>query len=241
MEALRDLVEAVKRGSAAAVSALVAARPALVLAAGDHGKTALHWAAELDHVDVARVLVDAGADLEARTLWGATPFDWAAVMGSVRVAELLLAGGASGFTLITAASLGKDVDVRAFVESGADLSAHRRRDAPGAADDHWPADSAHLLGDVLSDALYAAARNGHGGVVEYLLSRGALVDAKGVFGGTGLHWAALNGHAGTVALLVDRGASLELRDAHFDATPEGWAEEGGHTQIAATLRHRRRS
>jgi len=48
-------------------------------------------------------------------------------------------------------------------------------------------------GDVLSHAMYSAARNGHSQVVEYLLDRGAAIDAKGVFGGIGVHWAAING------------------------------------------------
>jgi ankyrin repeat protein len=239
VETSRNFLEAAKQGDARTVSALIALHPELVRATGDHAKTALHWAAESDHLDVAQALVDAGADLEAKTSWGATPLDWAATMGSTRVAELLLSRGASGFSLIVAAALGKRKELEAIVASGADLAAHRRRGAPSTATEHWPADSAHLQGDVLSDALYAAARNGQTGVVEYLLSRGAKVDAKGVFGATALHWAAMNGHADTVALLVSRGARLDLKDERFDATPAGWAEEGAHPQIAETLRANR--
>ena len=204
----------------------------------EHGKTGLHWAAETDQVETARVLLDNGADLEALTSWGATPLDWAAVMGSTEVGDLLIERGASGFTLIVAAGLGKFEHVKAIVASGTDLSAHRRRGAPQSPDDHWPADSAHICGDVLSDAMYAAARNGHIEVVEYLLDHGAQVDAKGVFGGTGLHWAAINGHRQTVEFLISRGASLTIRDARFDSTPEGWAKEGGHTDLATLLRAR---
>ena len=69
----------------------------------DHLKTALHWAAEMDHAEVAAALVEAGADIEARTTWGASSFDWAATMGSSRVADLLLDRGVTGFTLITRA------------------------------------------------------------------------------------------------------------------------------------------
>jgi ankyrin repeat protein len=134
-------------------------------------------------------------------------------MGSSHVADFLLARGATGFTLITAASLGKLSDVRRIIESGEGLSAHRRRDAPTAPDDHWPRDSAHLLKDTISDALYAAARNGHQGVVAYLLEHEADINARGVFGATGLHWAAINGHQATVEFLVKRGANLTIRDS----------------------------
>ena len=74
--------------------------------------------------------------------------------------------------------------------------------------------------------MYSAARNGHSQVVEYLLDRGAAIDAKGVFGGTGVHWAAINGHRNTVDLLIARGASLTIRDVRFNSTPEDWAKEG---------------
>jgi uncharacterized protein len=241
MDETVEFLQGAARGDAATVSALIDAHPHLVRVAGDHGKTALHWAAESDRIEVARILVDAGADIEAKTSWGASPLDWAATMGSRRVAEFLLMRGAGGFTLIVAAALGKLNDVQAIVESSADLSPHRRRAAPRTPDDYWPPDSAHILGDILSDALYAAARNGHGSVIDYLLARGANVDAKGVFGATALHWAAFNGHASAVDLLISRGANLAVKDARFEATAEGWAEEAGHVHIADTLRRHRRT
>jgi ankyrin repeat protein len=53
--------------------------------------------------------------------------------------------------------------------------------------------------------------------------------------GTGLHWAAINGHRNVVELLVTRGASRDIRDARYDSTPEGWAREGGHAELAKLL------
>jgi len=231
-----EFIEAAKKGDAAKIGSMLKADPGLVRAVGEHLKTALHWAAERDHAGVAAALVEAGADVEARTSWGASPFEWTATMGSSRVADLLLARSATGFTLITAASLGKLSEVRRIIESGKDLLADRRRDAPTAPDDHWPADSAHIRKDTISDALYAAARNGHQNVVAYLLDHGADIDAKGVFGATGLHWAAMNGHRETVEFLMKRGANLTIRDSRFGATTEEWAQEGGHSSIAAMLR-----
>ena len=138
MELTAALLDAVREGDAARLATMLRERPRLVRAADQHAKTALHWAAQLDRVEVAELLVQAGADLEARTAWGASPFDWAATMGSARVAELLLAKGATGLNLITAAALGRHNAVRDFVEAGSDLSRHRRRDAPRMPDDHWP-------------------------------------------------------------------------------------------------------
>lgn len=234
----KEFLEAVKRGARPAVEALLRTRRELVRFADEHGKTGLHWAAECDQPEVADILLNAGADIEAKTSWGATPLDWAATMGKVRIANLLLSRGASGFTLVVAAALGKLAAVRMAIASGAALSAHRRRGAPPSPNDDWPADSAHIQKDVISDAMYAAARNGHAQVVDYLLGKGALIDAKGVFGATALHWAAINGHRDTVNMLLDRGASPTTRDAHFDGTPEDWAREGGHIEIANVLRAR---
>lgn len=228
-------LDTVKAGDVSRVVGLLRARPELAQFAGEHGKTGLHWAAETDQAEIAGVLLDAGALIEAKASWGATPLDWAATMGSSRVGQLLLSRGASGFTLVVAAGLGMLEAVKAMLAAEAELSAHRRRGAPALPDDYWPADSAHLLGDVRSDAMYAAARNGHTRVAEYLLDQGAAIDAKGVFGGTALHWAAINGHRATVALLLSRGASLTIRDKRFVGTPQGWANEGGHAELAKTL------
>lgn len=206
-----EFLDAVRRGDAQTVSDLLRSQPELTRFADEYAKTGLHWAAETNQLETARVLLDAGTDIEAVTTWGATPLDWAATMGSASVAELLLDRGASGFTIVVAAALGKLEDVKRMFESEAYKS-------------------------ILSDAMYAAARNGHTEVVEYLLDHGATIDVKGIFGATGLHWAAINGHRNTVELLITRGATLNIRDERFDGTPQDWANEGGHAEIAELLR-----
>ena len=239
MIANREFFEAAATGDAERVSELVRSRPELVHATQGYDKTGLHLAAEKDYPDVARVLLDAGANIEARTSWGATALDWAATMGSTRVGQLLLDRGAKHYSLIIAAGLGRLDDVKAM--AAGDLSGHRRQTVPATAagaSDEWPLDSAHVKGDVLSDALYAAARNGHTEAVEYLLGLGADVNARGFFGAPGLHWAAINGYADTVELLLSRGADRTIRDARFDGTAENWAHQGGHRDIVARLRRK---
>ena len=235
MNAEAAILEAARDGDVPAVKRLLSDDPGLARATGDSLKTPLHWAAEHDHNDIARMLLDAGADLEAKTSWGATPLDWAATMGSTKVANLLLSRGAQGMNLVAAASLGKLDLVREFLDSGAPLASLAGRPAPADPDNHWVADSARMQGDVISHVFYCACRNGHTAVAKLLLERGAHVDAKGVFGGTGLHWAAINGHKDTVAFLVAQGADLTIRDAKFRSTPEGWAAEGRHDEIREVL------
>jgi len=235
MNGAAAILQAVRDGRVSVVKRLLNDDPRLVRATDDHLKTPLHWAAEHDHHDVAQMLLRAGADLEATTSWGATPLDWAAIMGSTKVADLLLARGAQGMNLVAAASLGKLDLVCKFLDSGAPLASLARRAVPAEPNDHWVADSACMKGDVISDAFYSACRNGHTAVAALLFERGANINAKGVFGGTALHWAAINGHKDTVAFLVGHAADLTIRDTKFDSTPEGWAAEGQHDQIRELL------
>jgi len=137
--------------------------------------------------------------------------------------------------LVMAPSLGKLDLVRGLLDSGVPV-ASLAKPTPAEPDDHWVAGSARMKGDVISHAFYCACRNGQTAVAAFLLQRGADVNAKGVFGGTGLHWAAIHGHKDTVEFLVAHGADLTIRDAKFDSTPEGWAAAGGHREIRELLR-----
>jgi ankyrin repeat protein len=204
-----EIIEASDRGDADRVEALLRGDPLLAHAVGDHDKTPLHLAAEHDHVDVARLLLDAGADIAARTSWGMTPLQWAATMGSNGVADLLLAAGAE-LDLWSAAGLGRLDEVKRLC----------------VAPDHG----------VVSDACHIACRNGHVDVAAFLLDRGADIDRRGYFGATGLHWAAINGHSEMVAFLIGRGARTDGRDDEFHATPLEWGVEGDRDDIAALVR-----
>ena len=60
------------------------------------GMTALHWAAELGNVELVRLLVDAGADLEAPTRIGdLTPLHIGAEVGQSGTVRALLEAGAN--------------------------------------------------------------------------------------------------------------------------------------------------
>ena len=71
-------------------------------------ETPLHWAASSDDVEVARALVDGGADLEAAgaSIAGGAPLDDAVGYGCWQVARLLVERGARVDRLWHAAALG---------------------------------------------------------------------------------------------------------------------------------------
>jgi ankyrin repeat protein len=94
----KEFVRAVKHGAAETVAAMLSADPALArIEDADDGSTPLHHAAWKGHAEVAALLLDAGADVNAQnrnTHYGGTPLHQAAHGNQKAVVELLLARGA---------------------------------------------------------------------------------------------------------------------------------------------------
>lgn len=237
-EDVRAAFDAARFGNAGAVAELLDERPELVHARGEGAITLLHVAAEQGDIPLAELLLDRGAELEAEASWGYTPFEWAAAMASARVAGLLLERGAKRHNLWTASALGRLDLVESCFSGRALRRGVGRVPRPGADLSGWPEDVPYRTGDVLSDAFHIAARNGHVAVAAFLHDLGADIDARGYLGATGLHWAAIRGRREIVHWLVAAGADPNRRDPEFDATPAGWARDGGHTELAVFLESR---
>ena len=86
----------------------------------------------------------------------------------------------------------------------------------------------------LMPSLHAAAAKGDRALVEDLLDRGALVNAKDKSGRTPLHAAAENGHAAVVKLLLANGADAQATDAR-GSTPLALASENGKATVVTIL------
>lgn len=116
-----------------------------------HAETALHWAASSDDVEVARALIDCGADVEApgASIAGGSPLDDAVGYGCWHVARLLVERGARVERLWHAAALGMITRAEELISSAA------------------PTDQE------LTDAFWQACHGGQRRMAEYLLARGA--------------------------------------------------------------------
>lgn len=96
-QAGREIFKATKKGDLAAIRGLLRADSSLVHIRDKDGSTPLHWAAWRGQTEVARLLLKAGAEVNAQNQnahWGTTPLHAAAHGNQAAVAQLLIAHGA---------------------------------------------------------------------------------------------------------------------------------------------------
>jgi ankyrin repeat protein len=220
-----DVADAAMRGDRAAVRAALARKADVNIAQID-GSTALHWAAEHDDIEMADVLIRAGARVAARTREGVTPLQLAATNGSAPLIDRLLKAGAdpnaaltsAGDTaLMMAARTGTTDAIRALVEAGANVNGTESWGGTTAL--HWAvseghADAAKALiaagADVNTRSNYVAPANGRGFEGRTPLANSA--DAKPVEFASGwltpLMIAAREGNIELARVLVGAGADV---------------------------------
>lgn len=120
--------DTVAQGDVSSVKAMLERHPEWAQRQTNRGKTPLHYAVSNGQIDCMNLLVEHGADLNARDHTGMTPLHAAAMLGRVREAEWLLDHGAArdakdtfGDTpLHTAAVFGQGDMVKMLLERGSD-------------------------------------------------------------------------------------------------------------------------
>ena len=108
------LMTASRAGNLRGVQLLIARGADVNAKESKRGQTALMWALSENHVDVAKELVEHGADVQARTKAGFTVLMFAAQQGNVEAGRMLVAAGAKvndsnphdGTPLVVAAASG---------------------------------------------------------------------------------------------------------------------------------------
>jgi ankyrin repeat protein len=174
-----------------------------------HGSTALHQAAYSGLPALARMLLEAGAPLDASGRGdGGTPLVVALFWGNRETAELLAEHGTPPDNLRVAAGLGRlDLIEELVPAPGRPAPAagkHRDFYRPHSGFPGWrPTDAPQ---EVIDEALAWAARNDRADALDLLAARGASLDAD-VYRGTALAWAATNGQLASLQRLLALGAN----------------------------------
>jgi hypothetical protein len=187
--------------------------------------TPLQVAARHNRGEYVRHLLDAGAAIDATSMWGVTPLEVAIYHGSVQAIDSLASHTIVPWALWTVAACG-DVDLvrTCFDMHGQPLpeaTAHR----PSPTGDGWPPrpPARDDVAEILAEAFVHACQSGRIEVIEWFLANGIDPDRAAYYGMTGLHYAIAQGFLAVVRLLVGRGATVRLRDERFDGDAYGWA------------------
>ena len=270
-------VEAVVTGDVAALDARLKRHPELIRARsvrvtpfdpavhramllhylGANGVEGYRQRTPANAVEVARVLLEAGAEVDATaSLYGGECTTLSLLVSSAHPAQAGLQGalaevlidygaalrptGAGHWTspLATALAFGYRETAEVLVRRGAPVDSLDMAAGVGrlnAARELLP-----CAGEgTRHRALALAAQMGHAEVVALLLEAGEdpnRFNPPGLHAhSTPLHQAALAGHLAVVKMLAERGARLDRRDTIWDGTPLGWARHGGQQAVAAFL------
>lgn len=164
-----DVADAAMKGNRDAVRALLQRKAGVNVPQID-GTTALHWAVRVDDLELAEMLIIAGANVSAATREGVTPLQLAAMNGNAAMLGKLIKAGANpnapltqyGDTaLMMASRTGKTDALTLLLETGAQVNAMET----------WGG----------TTALMWAAAEGHPTAVKVLLDHGAEVNARSYF------------------------------------------------------------
>lgn len=185
-----------------------------------HRRTPLHHAAAQNRPRMVRLLLELGADPNARDATGVTALTTASQekAGEPVIAALLAAGDPPD--LLTAINLGRDGEAEALVR--ADPS----RIGPDGAD---------------TIALHLAVSRKNIAAIRWLLAHGIDVNAKRPMwdcNHTALHMTVERGELEIARMLLDAGADPDIRDDKYHATALGWANFFGRADFADLIRQK---
>jgi ankyrin repeat protein len=217
------LYQAVGRGNGEFVRLLLSRSKAELNVRGQDGMTPLLLALSQGHAEVAKYLLEAGADATLADEVGNTALYQAVGRGNGEFVRLLLSRskadlnvrGQGGMTpLLLALSQGHAEVVKYLLEAGADST---------------------LADEAGNAALHQAAGDGHGEIVRLLLSHSkAGLNVRGQDGRTPLLLALCQGHAEAVKYLLEAGADATLADEAGNAALHQAAGRG-HGEIVRLL------
>ncbi len=190
--------QAVKEGKLEVVRKMLEEDRDLINAVDSDLKTPLHLATEHGYMPMVELLLEKGADINAKTGFKRTPLHFAASSGHDEIVRLFIAKGADlnekdSFMLtpiFRAAYNGHRNIVEMLLSVGISISTTEKNGVT---------------------LLHAAALAGNLELVEMLLDKGIGRNVRNRYGKTPLHFAASRGHKAVINLLLENGADINLK------------------------------
>ncbi len=207
----------------------------LLLDAGADPYAPLVAAAGCDSRSVLDLLLDSGVDVNGQDLW--TPLDEALYWCNHDIAGALRERGAAVRALSTAAGLGVVEELERFVSADGTLTPEAGP-IGSPFPDTVPADLADDKAAMVNHAFVMAVNAGQQSAAQWLLERGAEVNAKPPgyhWLGTALHAACWRGDASLVKWLMANGADPTIHDGLADSDAVGWANFHDHPELVPLL------
>ena len=187
----------------------------VVNVADNWNQAALSIAAEYGHNELVKLLLDAGAEVNAQGGGYGNALQVASYIGYEQVIKLLLhrgadinaQGGLYGNALQAASIGGHEQVVKLLLEQGANVNAQ---------------------GGQYGNALQAASVSGHKQIVKLLFNQGAKINTQGGHYNNALYAASIKGDEQVVKLLLNQGAKINAQGGRF----------GNVLQAASVRRHK---
>ena len=218
----QTIFEAIERREVREVKAALVQDPDAIHRVDENGKTPLHTAAGAGLSDILSVLIDHGAQCDAKDSQKQTPLFSAVSGGHTDIVVQLIRHGAdlnsrdgAGWTPLSYAAYTGHVSItEKLLKSGAD----QRIGEEGAG---WL-------------PIHAAAFQGHLDVVETLSQDRSVLSIDAGKTGNPLHWAVVRNRKAVTELLISRGADIDLPNPD-GLSPFLMAVSQGHVEMAKLL------
>ncbi|KAK7094366.1 hypothetical protein V1264_005941 [Littorina saxatilis] len=218
-------------------------------------QTALHCACEgkspTASADITRLLLDAGADVNAQDMLGRTPLHYAACSGNTETLRRLIHHGADlnatddeGRTPLHCAYMASKpgIIITQLVEAGAGIGRVHQAVVRGDVDAlmtllQQGADVNQHDTSMGCSPLHAACLMGRTDIVTWLTQHGAKVNAVDDMKTTPLHYACAAGQTRVARQLIDEGVDVNARDESKSTPLHGAADKGNIEIVVCLLEH----
>jgi pectate lyase len=209
--------------------------------------TALHYASEKGHQDVAELLIANGANVNIKNDDGQTPLDIAVRRGRKDIVKLLQVKVADS-SIHMAAFIGNLDKLRSFIETGTNVDT---KDENGRTPLLRAITGEHIdaVKFLIEAGVDVNTRDGQGyvplvyalwamnsDIVKLLLDKGADVQAKDKSGYTPLHWAVMMGSKESTELILEAGGDVRVESTTGE-TPLDLARQGGPEIVELLRKH----